>query len=123
MTQVQANQGDSAPTVYVGPDDNQFGPKSADAIREAVERGGGRVSTDPEESEAIVWLGGPAGLADVLHENVRWVPLHSAGVEAWVDSGVIDDRRVFTSAVGAYAETVAEHALALMLAGARRLHE
>ena len=34
-----------------------------------------------------------------------------------------DDSRVFTSAAGAYAGTVAEHALALMLAGARRLHE
>ena len=34
-----------------------------------------------------------------------------------------DDSRIFTSAAGAYAGTVAEHALALMLAGARRLHE
>jgi phosphoglycerate dehydrogenase-like enzyme len=119
----QTRQRGSGPSIYVGPDDNQFGPGSTDAIREAVERAGGKVSSAPEEAEAIVWLGEPAELADVLHENVRWVQLHSAGVEAWVDSGVIDDRRVFTSAVGAYAETVAEHALALMLAGARRLHE
>lgn len=39
----------------------------------------------------------------------------------WLDSGVIDEQRVFTSAAGAYAQQVAEHALALMLAGRRRL--
>jgi phosphoglycerate dehydrogenase-like enzyme len=123
MTETQASQGNSGPTVYVGPDDNQFGPETADAVREAVKRGGGRVTTDPEEAEAIVWLGPASGLSDVLHENVRWVQLHSAGVEGWMDGGLIDERRIFTSAAGAYAETVAEHALALMLAGARRLHE
>jgi phosphoglycerate dehydrogenase-like enzyme len=69
------------------------------------------------------WCGSASDLAGLLHENVRWVQLHSAGVESWVDSGSIDERRVFTSAAGAYAGTVAEHALALMLAGARRLHE
>jgi phosphoglycerate dehydrogenase-like enzyme len=123
MTETRANRGDAGTTIYVGPDDNQFGLETADAVREAVERGGGRVSTDPEEAEAIVWLGPASGLSDVLHENVRWVQLHSAGVEGWMEDGLIDGRRIFTSAAGAYAETVAEHALALMLAGARRLHE
>jgi len=123
MTETQPDQGDTGPIIYVGPDDNQFGPAGADAVREAVERGGGRVSADPEGAEAVVWLGSASGLSDVLHENVRWVQLHSAGVEAWVDGGLIDERCIFTSAAGVYAETVAEHALALMLAGARRLHE
>jgi phosphoglycerate dehydrogenase-like enzyme len=123
MTETQANQNDAGPTIYVGPDDNQFGPEVAASVRRAVESGGGSVSTDSEEAEAMVWLGSPSGLAEVLHENVGWVQLHSAGVEAWMESGVVDGRRVFTSAVGAYAGTVAEHALALMLAGARRLHE
>jgi phosphoglycerate dehydrogenase-like enzyme len=71
----------------------------------------------------MVWLGSVSDLAGLLHENVRWVKLHSAGVESWVDGGSIDERRDFTSAAGVYAGTVAEHALALMLAGARRLHE
>ena len=118
-----STQSGAGPRVYVGPDENQFGPGSADAVREAVERGGGNTTHTPEEAEAIVWLGGASELGGLLHENVRWVQLHSAGVESWVDSGAIDERRVFTSAAGAYAETVAEHALALMLAGARRLHE
>lgn len=119
----QTGERDSGPAIYVGPDENQFGPGSTDAVREAVERGGGRIPSAPEDAEAMVWLGSASDLAGLLHENVRWVQLHSAGVESWVDSGSIDERRVFTSAAGAYAGTVAEHALALMLAGARRLHE
>jgi phosphoglycerate dehydrogenase-like enzyme len=119
----QTGERDSGPAIYVGPDENQFGPGSADAVREAVERGGGRIPPTPEDAEAMVWLGSASDLAGLLHENVHWVQLHSAGVESWVDSGSIDERRVFTSAAGAYAGTVAEHALALMLAGARTLHE
>ena len=122
MTEAQADRRPAEPLVYVGPDRDHFGPEHANALPEAVERGGGRIS-ELEEAEAVVWLGPPSGLSDVLHENVRWVQLPSAGVESWLESGVIDDRRVFTSAVGVYAGTVAEHALALMLAGARRLHE
>ena len=45
--------------------------------------------------------------------------LPSAGVEAWLAR--VDRERVWTSAAGAYGLPVAEHALALMLAGARRL--
>jgi D-3-phosphoglycerate dehydrogenase len=44
-------------------------------------------------------------------------------VESWVEEGLIDAERVYTSAAGVYSKTVAEHAFALMLAGARRLHE
>jgi D-3-phosphoglycerate dehydrogenase len=38
-------------------------------------------------------------------------------------SGRVDGERVWTSAAGAYARAVAEHTLALLLAGARRLGE
>lgn len=105
--------------VYVGPEDN----RNAVTVKEAVERGGGKIVVSSDDAEAIVWLGGASGLSDVLHDGVRWVQLPSAGVESWTESGVMDGRRVFTSAVGAYAGTVAEHALALMLAAARRLPE
>ena len=114
---------DKKPNIYVGPEDNPFGPARTDVIRRAVESGGGAVSTGADGAEAVVWLGGASGLADTLHDGVRWVQLPAAGVESWVDSGVVDSQRVFTSAAGAYAGTVAEHALALMLAGRRRLHE
>src|SRR5919107_2561056 len=45
------------------------------------------------------------------------------GVESWMEKGLIDAERIFTSAAGVFSGAVAEHALALMLAGARRLHE
>jgi len=79
---------------------------------------------DPEEAEAIVWLGSEkAKLPGLLHPGVPWVQLPSAGVESWMKEGLVDTERVYTSAAGVYSETVAEHALALMLAGARRVHE
>ncbi len=113
----------NGPSVYVGPDESkQWGPERVEEIRSAAGRGGATL-TNPEEAEAVVWLGPPFGMPDVLHEGVRWVQLPSAGVESWFESGVLDTGRVYTSAVGAYAGQVAEHALALMLAGARRLQE
>ncbi len=49
----------------------------------------------------------------LLRDDVRWVQLDSAGVEAWFEHGLVDDARVWTSAAGAYAVAVAEHILAL----------
>jgi D-3-phosphoglycerate dehydrogenase len=40
-----------------------------------------------------------------------------------MDKGVIDDKRIWTCEKGSYADGVAEHGLALMLAAARRLPE
>jgi phosphoglycerate dehydrogenase-like enzyme len=119
----QAGQG-GGPMVYVGPERDQFGAEYAGALIEAVKRGGGTIVADPKEAEAIVWLGSNrTKLPSMLHPGVRWVQLPSAGVESWVKEGLIDAERVYTSAAGVYSETVAEHALALMLAGARRLPE
>jgi phosphoglycerate dehydrogenase-like enzyme len=105
----------SPPRVHVGPDQDPV-------IEKAVRRGGGRLA-EPGSADAVVWLGDPDGLPAVLEPGVRWVQLPSAGIEHWLASGVIDSERAWTSAVGAYAGSVAEHALALILAGRRRLHE
>ncbi len=104
-----------APKVHVG-------PRAPEPVADAVRRAGGEL-TGPEEADAVVWLGGPDDLRAVLSDGVRWVQLPSAGVEAWLDSGTVDDRRVWTSAAGAFAGSVAEHTLALVLAGRRRLAE
>jgi phosphoglycerate dehydrogenase-like enzyme len=76
-----------------------------------------------ESPEALVWLDthDVTGLRDALAAapSVRWVQLPSAGVESLAE--VVDETRTWTCAKGAYARPVAEHALALALAGLRQL--
>ena len=106
----------NAPRIAIGP------AERADIV-EAVERGGGMV-VDFATAEGCVWLEMPdhASLASLLHPGIRWVQLPAAGVESWIPRIAEDPERTYTSAAGAYAPQVAEHTLALMLAGARLLH-
>lgn len=61
-------------------------------------------------------------LAKLLAENphIDWVQLPFAGIEPF--AGLINDGRTWTCGKEIYAEPVAEHALALALAGMRHLH-
>jgi phosphoglycerate dehydrogenase-like enzyme len=102
------------------------GPQPADWAAEAIRQGGGEVVALGRNSAGLVWTDARAeGLREVLaaHPGISWVQLPQAGVETVVEAGVIDRQRRWTSAKGAYAEPVAEHALALLLAGLRRLPE
>lgn len=100
-------------------------PGRADWAAEAVRSGGGVAVALDDDPVGLVWTGGivPEDLRGVLaaHPEIVWVQLPLAGVEALAAAGVIDDQRQWTSAKGAYAEPVAEHALALLLAGLRQL--
>jgi phosphoglycerate dehydrogenase-like enzyme len=99
------------------------GPGAPDELVAAVEDAGGRV-VPPQEASALVWFAGsPHEAQPYMHDGIRWVQLPGAGVESWFASGLLTPGRTYTSAVGIYATSVAEHALGLMLAGARRLHE
>lgn len=77
-----------------------------------------------ESADGLVWTGRPHDLAPVLERagSARWVQLPTAGVEAYLPL-MGSPERLWTSAKGVYAPQVAEHALALALAGARRLKE
>ncbi|MGO2761754.1 NAD(P)-dependent oxidoreductase [Microbacterium gubbeenense] len=92
-------------------------------LRDAVEAAGATLSA-LEDAEGIVYFGNddPAELQGLLHDGIRWVQLPHAGVEPWSDAGVVVSNPVFSCAAGIYGYQVAEHALALMLAGARQLH-
>ncbi len=99
-------------------------PEMSPVIVKAVVAGGG-VVVDPSGADVLVWtepMDGP-GLAATLARapGVRWVQLPFAGVDAFLS--LLDDQRTWTSTKGAYSEPVAEHALALGLAGMRRLPE
>ncbi len=100
------------------------GPTRRDDVVAAVTAGGGRI-VDIAEAEGCVWLDlkDLEGLRAALHPGLRWVQLPAAGIEGWVGHIAEDTDRVYTSATGAYSPQVAEHTLALLLAGARRLHQ
>ena len=100
-----------------------IGPEPSPLVEDAVRSAAGRVVDLQAEPEALVWMGpsDPEGLRRALDAapSVRWVQLPFAGVEGFVD--VLDPSRTWTCAKGVYAEPTAEHALALTLAGLRRL--
>lgn len=82
------------------------------------------IPAEHEDAEAIVLWTNPAPLlADAARRMtaLRWVQVLSAGTEAYVDAG-FTDRAVMTSGRGLHDRPVAEHALALVLAAARRLN-
>jgi D-3-phosphoglycerate dehydrogenase len=100
-----------SPSIHVGPGDQ---PELAHAVETA---GGAVVALG--QADGVVWAGTkPDSLPD-LPRSVRWVQLPSAGVEPWMDRISSTPQVTFTSAAGAYAPQVAEHALALLLAGVR----
>lgn len=103
-------------------------PEPTDLHVDAVTEAGGTVAPLDADTRGVVWLDprDPSGLADALSSapGVGWVQLPFAGVDAFAhliqEHG---DRVLFTSAKGAYAEPVAEHALALTLGTLRVLQK
>ncbi|WP_420451153.1 D-isomer specific 2-hydroxyacid dehydrogenase family protein [Ilumatobacter sp.] len=93
-------------------------------IVEAVRAGGGTV-VEPAEAELLVWTDpkDPEPLESLLaeHDGIGTVQLLWAGVESFAARGMFDDGRTWACGKGVYADPVAEHALALLLAGMRGL--
>ncbi|GAC1376037.1 MAG: D-isomer specific 2-hydroxyacid dehydrogenase family protein [Acidimicrobiales bacterium] len=103
------------------------GPRAAHFATSAVTDAGGTVVEVGGDADALVWLDAADvdGLLDALDAapGARWVQLPFAGVERVAATGIFGGGRTWTCAKGAYAEPVAEHALALALAGLRHLPE
>ncbi len=102
-----------------------IGPQLSEFAVDAVVAGGGEVVRIDERPAGLIWLhgGDPAGLSSYLARapDVEWVQLPMAGIEAFAEVGLLDPELLWTCAKGAFAEPVAEHALALALAGLRQL--
>lgn len=100
-------------------------PKSFEQYEQAVREAGADLAELGESVGALIWTdyARPEALAEVLKKNpqLEWVQLPFAGVDAFAD--VLKHPVKFTSAKGSYREPVAEHALALSLALARKLPE
>lgn len=98
-------------------------PAMAEAFIAAVLAGGGRPAP-LDEAVGLVWAD-PAQAAQfpaviAAAPQVRWVQLPYAGIEPF--AGHLDTRFTWTCGKGVYAPPVAEHVLALTLAGLRGLH-
>jgi phosphoglycerate dehydrogenase-like enzyme len=93
-------------------------------LGEAVEDGGGTI-VGLDAADGLVWTDAadPAGLAAALdaHADIRFVQLPWAGIEPYVDVVRSHAGLTWACGKGVYAEPVAEHALALALAGLRGL--
>ncbi|MCU1454789.1 MAG: hydroxyacid dehydrogenase [Acidimicrobiales bacterium] len=91
-------------------------------LADAVQAGGGEL-VGIEEANGLVWTSheDPGALVEVLreHPEIAWIQLPWAGIEPYRD--LLDPGRLWTCAKGVYADPVAEHALALLLAGLRGL--
>ena len=101
------------------------GPRPADFATDAIVAAGGTLVELAAAPDALVWLDplDVTGLGKWLAEapRLKWVQLPFAGVELVANEGLLDRDRIWTCAKGSYAEPVAEHALALGLAGLRHL--
>ena len=91
-------------------------------VLDAVIAGGASI-VEPGDARALVWSAArdADGLAELLRANphLEWVQVPFAGIENFLP--VIDDARTWTCGKGVYAEPVAEHAVALALAGLRNV--
>lgn len=102
-------------------------PHAEPSFVAAVEAAGGTVEPLSERTRGVVWLSyrEASSFPPVLaaHQGISWVQLPFAGVDAFANVLAAEDRpgRVWTSAKGAYAQPVAEHALTLTLALLRAL--
>ncbi|MCY7412555.1 MAG: D-isomer specific 2-hydroxyacid dehydrogenase family protein [Salinibacterium sp.] len=105
-------------------------PAEREPFSRAVRASGGVIAPLSDDTRGVVWLS-PSGAKELekvldAHPSLTWVQLPWAGVDSFC--GVLArfaDRTkpLWTSAKGAYAEPVAEHALALTLAVLRQLPE
>ncbi len=95
------------------------------ALVTALTEAGATLVSHPEQAAGVVvsFGGAPDELERVLTEcpGVSWIQLPSAGIEAFAASLTAHPNKRWTSAKGAYALPVAEHALALTLALLREL--
>jgi phosphoglycerate dehydrogenase-like enzyme len=100
-------------------------PQPVEQFADAVRASGGEVAELGPETRGIIWtsVSRASELTDALsaHPQVQWVQLPFAGVDAFASSLRDYDRDdlLWTSAKGAFAEPVAEHALAQTLAALR----
>lgn len=108
--------------IAVMPEHDDIKDQEGDIFRDAVKTSGGTLTELNEDTRGLIWLSQKKStdLHDVLSANpqLTWVQLPWAGVDAHTSTlkELARPGLVFTSAKGAYAQPVAEHALGMTLA-------
>jgi phosphoglycerate dehydrogenase-like enzyme len=103
-------------------------PNPSPFFTQVVTDAGGTLAPLSSETRGLIWLSysrsDELGAILATHPQLSWVQLPWAGVDAFSGILAAHDRPglVWTSAKGAYAQPVAEHALGLILAMLRVLH-
>ncbi|WP_167051798.1 NAD(P)-dependent oxidoreductase [Salinibacterium sp. ZJ77] len=106
------------------PDTVEFALDPIDGVQIIEYQAAERLPVEHEDAEALVaWGNSDAWLSDVAQRltRLRWVQTLSAGTDQMIASGFAPQVAI-TSGRSLQNPGVAEHALALALAGARRIH-
>jgi phosphoglycerate dehydrogenase-like enzyme len=93
-------------------------------VEAAVKENGG-VLVEPDRAEVLIWERHSGdGFGKFLTEapGARWIQLPSAGIDWLFDLGLYRSGLTWTCAKGAFGDSVAELAVAMLLAGFRSLH-
>jgi phosphoglycerate dehydrogenase-like enzyme len=100
-----------------------FGPVRHPDVEARLVAAGAELVDAPADARALIWTDPfkARDLIGALHPVVEWVSLPMAGVDRLIAAGFIDNTRVWTATKGVYADAVAEHAIALLLACSRRI--
>ena len=80
-----------------------------------------QVSPETVQSANII-LGQPEAEMIGASGNLEWLQLQSAGADAYIKPGVLNEKTLLTNATGAYSKAVAEHAFALTLMLQKKLY-
>lgn len=113
---------DLTSVIALEPEPDRFFVEFMPLFHDAIEQSGAIVSPLSDATRGLVWCSNrnQDALERVVrqHPSIRWVQLPFAGVDPFVSTirRVNREGLVWTSAKGAYARPVAEHALALTLA-------
>ena len=71
---------------------------------------------------ANIIVGQPQAEMIGASEKLEWLQLESAGADAYIKPGVLNEKTILTNATGAYSKAVAEHAFALTLMLQKKLY-
>lgn len=103
-----------------------FLPKPWDQPVSELEAHGHECVGLEDNPDVVLFRGGPGDFPDTLPESVKVVQVVYAGVEALLENGTLEKHAAngvrFANAGGLYDDTVAESALALLLAVEHRLN-